>query len=69
MLTRKDFEAIAHAMATVPTPSNDAVGAWRASVYALGTMCAQSNPRFNRLKFEAACGLASRSYLPTHTGD
>jgi len=52
-MTRKDFEALACALAyTRPHRDNVALHAqWEAAVVAIGDACALHNPRFDRSKF------------------
>ena len=57
-MTKKDFEALARAFASVkPTPntSNPAESLWEQAVEAVADVCQESNPRFNRSRFFAAC--------------
>ncbi len=69
MMTRKDFQAIADALRVArpaePTAENvagecDVLAAereaWVRAVREVGTACYGANPRFDRGRFEAACG-------------
>lgn len=64
-LTRRHFKAIADALSLVrPVPEhymhmnsyNAAVVQWRDSVCCLADVCAADNERFDRRKFNEACG-------------
>lgn len=55
-MTRKHFTAIAKALATT-RPSGDAkrVAQWLRDVEAMANTCAETNPRFDRVRFVDAC--------------
>jgi len=56
-MTKKDFELIAAALARCkPSALNTA---WYNVVYALADALATTNPRFDRARFLAACGVQS----------
>jgi hypothetical protein len=54
-MTRKDFEAIAHALKNIPftDPQDRVIVACRLAE----DVCAPSNPNFNRNRFLKACGV------------
>lgn len=57
-MTRKDFRALAAAFKAIrPTYGTVEYGQWLDSVDAAVRVCAQSNPRFDRVRFNAACGV------------
>ncbi len=64
MMTQKDFEAIAKAMASVETHSDDATRAWKHTVIAVSDVLSATNPRFDHGKFREAVGYAKRICLP-----
>lgn len=63
-MTRKHFKTIAAALADL-RPNNptgwvsigSALALWSDCVYRMANLCADSNPRFDRDKFLAACGM------------
>lgn len=62
MMTKKHFELIASTLRHLAPPrelpsSPRAYEQWRATVESFADMCAASNPRFNRTRFLAACGV------------
>jgi hypothetical protein len=52
-MSRKHFKAIAAAIAAILDPSDR-----RRIAEALADVCRESNPRFDRARFLAACGVA-----------
>jgi hypothetical protein len=54
MMTRKDFKRIADNIKTLSNPD-----ARFDAAKAMADVCAISNPRFNRVKFLLACGVAA----------
>jgi hypothetical protein len=59
-MSRKDFELIAYAIRRVLEDRGDPMDA-EALVAEFGRVLAGTNPRFNRDRFERACGLKARS--------
>jgi hypothetical protein len=51
-MSRKHFQALAAAVATISDPNNR-----RTVAELLASVCAASNPRFNRQRFMEACGV------------
>ena len=60
-MTRKDYVLIAEAMREarlwIADQTPNAVAAWMIAVKALATALHRDNPRFDRERFYAACGL------------
>ena len=58
-MTRKDYVAIAAAMARVIPLDNDrgSYRVWEATVCSLADYLATTNPRFDRERFLKACGV------------
>ena len=59
-MTKKHFKAIAEAMSdirpeNVPVMRNDRAQ-WAVTVYRMAELCQSDNPRFDRVRFYAACG-------------
>lgn len=75
-MTRKHFEALAEAIRYAqcfnPWPSDaerEAAEVMRRTVANnVADVCAQANPRFDRARFLAACGIATREMGGEHDG-
>lgn len=62
MMTRRDFTAIAAALADSRPPGDNSkaywlLGQWSADVHGIADVLAADNPRFDRARFYRACGL------------
>lgn len=69
-MTRKHFEALAHALSIAKPQAEDLdewntceechdarMEQWRADVHRIATACKESNPRFDLDRFARACGV------------
>ena len=72
MMTRKDFELIAAVLKRekpLESWSPNKMVQWQLIVHGLISALAQTNPRFDALRFSKACGGSAEDEMASHSAD